>query len=227
VKWPNQLQHIKEAFYNMAGFPGVVGCLDCTHVRIKNPHGDQPLIYCNRKGFYSLNVQVVCDATSRILDIVAKWRGSAHDSRIWANSYLKEQFENNQKKGILLGDSGYPCSHYMLTPLLHPHSPAEESYNRAHKRTRVIIECCFGRWKGMFRALQNGMQVSLETAKACIVAMVVLYNIELDFDDNWEYEEENVDDDSSDEDQDHHPAQAPPSILGNLFRRRFKEEHFA
>jgi hypothetical protein len=169
----------------------------------------------------------VCDATSRILGIVAKWRGSAHDSRIWANSYLKEQFENNQKKGILLGDSGYPCSHYMLTPLLHSHSPAEESYNRAHKRTRVIIECCFGRWKGMFRALQNGMQVSLETSKACIVAMAVLYNIKLDFDDNWEYEEENVDDDSSDEDQDHHPAQAPPSILGNLFRRRFKEEHFA
>jgi hypothetical protein len=43
----------QEAFYNMAGSPGVVGCLDCTHVRIKNP-----LIYCNRKGFYSLNVQV-------------------------------------------------------------------------------------------------------------------------------------------------------------------------
>jgi hypothetical protein len=67
VKWPNQLQHIKEAFYNMAGFPGVVGCLDCTHVRIKNPHGDQPLIYCNRKGFYSLNVQVdvlnICEYT--------------------------------------------------------------------------------------------------------------------------------------------------------------------
>jgi hypothetical protein len=79
----------------------------------------------------------------------------------------------------------------------------------------------------MFRALQSGMQVSWETAKACIVAMAVLYNIKLDFDDNWEYEEENVDDDSSDEDPDHHPAQAPPSILGNLFRRRFIEEHFA
>jgi hypothetical protein len=59
------------------------------------------------------------------------------------------------------------------------------------------------------------------------LAMAVLYNIKLDFDDNWEYEEENVDDDSSDEDQDHHPAQAPPSILGNLFRPRFIEEHFA
>jgi hypothetical protein len=108
--------------------------------------------------------------------------------------------QNNQKKGILLGDRRYPCSHYMLTPLLHPHSQAEESYNRAHKRTRVIIECCFGRWKGIFRALQNGMKVSLETAKPCIVAMA-------------------VDDDSS--------AQAPPSIPENLFRRRFIEEHFA
>jgi hypothetical protein len=64
----------------------------------------------------------------------------------------------------------------------------------------------------MFRALQNGMQVSLETAKACIVAMAVLYNIKLDFDDNWEYEEENADDDSSDEDPDHHPAQASPTL---------------
>jgi hypothetical protein len=96
----------------------------------------------------------------------------------------------------------------MLTPLLHPHSPAEESYNRAHKRTRLIIECCFGRWKGIFRALQNGMKVSLETAKPCIVAMA-------------------IDDDSSDEDSDHHPAQAPPSIPENLFRRRFIEDHFA
>jgi hypothetical protein len=38
-------------------------------------------------------MSVVCDATSRILDIVTKWRGSVHDSRIWANSYLNEQFE--------------------------------------------------------------------------------------------------------------------------------------
>lgn len=40
----------------------------------------------------------------------------------------------------------------------------------------------------MFRALQNNMQVKLSTAKACIVAMAVLYNIKLQFDSDFNYE---------------------------------------
>lgn len=42
----------------------------------------------------------------------------------------------------------------------------------------------------MFRALQNSLQVSLKTAKACIVTMAVLYNIKLDFDNDFQYEDE-------------------------------------
>jgi len=46
------------------------------------------------------------------------------------------------------------------------------------------VERCFGEWKGMFRALRNGMQISLTTAKAAIVAMDILYNIRKNFDNN-------------------------------------------
>jgi len=46
------------------------------------------------------------------------------------------------------------------------------------------VERCFGEWKGMFRALRNGMQISLITAKAAIVAMAVLHNIRKNFDNN-------------------------------------------
>jgi len=70
-----------------------IGCIDCTHVRIKCPNQEQAMLYVNRKGFYSINVQVVCDAQRRILDIIARWRGSVHDSRIWDSSRLKEEFE--------------------------------------------------------------------------------------------------------------------------------------
>ena len=115
--------------YDVTHFPNVVGYVDC-----------------NRKGFYSVNVQVVGnDDDSRITHVVARWKGSIHDSRIWNNCTLKDDFEHGRKTCILLGDSGYACTPYMFTPLLNTHNAAEEAYNRAHKATRVTVECCFGR----------------------------------------------------------------------------------
>jgi hypothetical protein len=93
VSFPPRVEDLMTEFYNIAGFPQVVGCVDCTHVPIKCPSGEQALLYINRKGFYSMNIQVVCDAQRRILDIVAKWRGSAHDARIWDSCSLKDEFE--------------------------------------------------------------------------------------------------------------------------------------
>lgn len=49
----------KEAFYDTAGIPGVVGCVDGTHVRIKSPGEDLKHLYYNRKGYYSINVMLV------------------------------------------------------------------------------------------------------------------------------------------------------------------------
>lgn len=170
---------IKAQFFNVAGFPNCIGCVDCTHIRIKNPDGQQPLLYCNRKGWYSLNVQVICDAKCRIRDIVARWRGSAHDARIWDESLVKEEMETGRIRGIILGDGGYPCRRYLLTPLLNPATPSEEAYNLSHIRTRNTIERLFGQWKSTFRALQNGMQIKLSTAKHAIVAMAILHNIKL------------------------------------------------
>lgn len=93
VHFPDDIKFLQTEFYNIARFPQVIGYIDCTHVRIKCPNQEQAMLYVNRKGFYSINVQVVCDAQRRILDIVARWRGSVHDSRIWDSSRLREEFE--------------------------------------------------------------------------------------------------------------------------------------
>lgn len=42
----------------------------------------------NRKGYFSLNVQAVCDADLRLMNVVARWPGSAHDA-IFKNSVLR------------------------------------------------------------------------------------------------------------------------------------------
>lgn len=49
----------KQSYFNSAGVPGVVGCIDGTHVRIKSPGQQQQHLYYNRKGYYSLNVMAV------------------------------------------------------------------------------------------------------------------------------------------------------------------------
>ena len=42
--------------------------------------------FVNRKNFHSINTQVICDATLRVTDLVARWPGSTHDSFILMNS---------------------------------------------------------------------------------------------------------------------------------------------
>lgn len=49
--------------------------------------------YRNRKGYFSINVQAVCDAELKLLNVVARWPGSAHDATIFNNSVLRGKIE--------------------------------------------------------------------------------------------------------------------------------------
>jgi len=72
-------------------------------------------------------------------------RGSAHDSHIFRTSAIGRQLEGTGlTDGVLLGDSGYACSPYLMTPFFNPVTRKEELFNRAHKITRCIIERSFG-----------------------------------------------------------------------------------
>lgn len=54
------------------------------------------------------------------MDIVVRHPGSTHDSVIFDRSALRVQCEQGQLNGILLGDNGYPCRPYLLTPVINP-----------------------------------------------------------------------------------------------------------
>lgn len=165
-------------FYNIARFPKVIGAMDCTHVKIKSPGGETAELYRNRKGYFSLNVQAICNAKLEFTDIVARWPGSTHDSTIFNNCYRKMQFEQGRYgDALLLADGGYPCRNYLIPPLQEPHTPCEHLYNESQIRTRNVIERMFGVWKRRFPALALGLQVKLENVFPIIVATAVLHNI--------------------------------------------------
>uniref|UniRef100_A0A671Y2E2 Putative nuclease HARBI1 n=1 Tax=Sparus aurata TaxID=8175 RepID=A0A671Y2E2_SPAAU len=66
---------IKRQFYEIAGFPNVVGVIDCTHVRLKAPSMND-YAFINRKNYHSINVQVICDAKLSLLNVVASCVGA-------------------------------------------------------------------------------------------------------------------------------------------------------
>lgn len=58
----DELRTVAQDFYDIAGFPRVAGALDGTHVKIISRGGMLSEVYRCRKGYFSINVQVVCDA---------------------------------------------------------------------------------------------------------------------------------------------------------------------
>ncbi|XP_036143092.1 putative nuclease HARBI1 [Monomorium pharaonis] len=148
IHFPNTEEEIRKEqrqFYNIARFPRVIGCIDCTHIRVQSFGGEDAELFRNRKGYFSINAQVTCNSNLQITDIVARWQGSVHDSTIFNNSRLKANFENGAyDNGFLLGDSAYPSKQYLLTLLITTQIAAERLYNESHIRTRNIIKRLFG-----------------------------------------------------------------------------------
>lgn len=188
---PGNLADVKRKFYDVGNFPGVIGAIDCTHVRVICPNKENAMAFVNRKQFYSINVQAVCDSDAFITNIVARWPGSTHNSRIFENSNIAEKLRDGVLFGILLSDSGYACRAYLLTPILKPKNAGEVRYNTAHRRTRCVIERCFGLLKRRFPCLHLGLRTALPNILVIIVATAVLHNFALihreqDFDEDIE-----------------------------------------
>ena len=95
-----------------------MGLIDGSQIQIIAPTRNED-IFINRHNYHSINVQIVCDFDDRITNISSRWPGSVNDSAILKESELKTYFDtarDSSHKGILLGDSGYGCSNWLLTP---------------------------------------------------------------------------------------------------------------
>ena len=173
IKFPQNEEEIRIAqlgFYNIAKFPRVIGVLDCTHIKIISPGGEHAETFRNRKGYMSINTQVICDANLQITDIVARWPGSAHDERIFSSSRRNAMFQmGHYGDSVLVADSGYMNRNYIMMPLDRVATSEETLYNESQIRTRNPVERLFGIWKRRFPVLALGIRVSLKNCLPIII----------------------------------------------------------
>ncbi|XP_053949397.1 putative nuclease HARBI1 [Anastrepha ludens] len=176
---------IATAFYIKHKIPPVVGCVDGTPVKIIAPSENSHLYY-NRKGYYSLNVMLVCDHELKIRHVDASHPGASHDSLIWnvseLRSHFETQFSNHQRTFWLLSDAGYSLEPWLIAPYRTPNQ-AEIKFNEMHSKCRNIIERTNGVLKNRWRCILGGRELHYAPEKAAQIVNVTccLHNICIHF----------------------------------------------
>ena len=180
------------SFTNKSSFPQVVGAIDGTHIPLKSVPRRERVEYFNRKQDYSIVLQGVADASFRFLDVSTGYPGSIHDARILRMSRLHWKVsQGDWLKGpikqigpvevgpLLVGDSAYPLSLWLMKPFKQTATLIEEQvhYNKALRQARVVVEQAYGILKGRWRNLLKPMEEHISTASTTIMACCVLHNI--------------------------------------------------
>ena len=148
--------------------------------------------YYNRKGYYSVIMQVLVDFRRHFMDVNIGWPGKVHDARVFANSSLynkcmKGTFVPKRPKIIegvevpllILGDPAYPLLPWLMKPYIENSSitSRERNYNYRQSRARMVVENAFGRLKGRWRCLLKRMDTHICNVPNIVASCVVLHNI--------------------------------------------------
>ncbi|XP_067633561.1 putative nuclease HARBI1 [Eurosta solidaginis] len=186
VQWPSlsKARDNIRKFYAMKSISNVIGCIDCSHIKIKAPVSNKEA-YFNRKHFYSLQLQAVVDADKIFIDIFAGEPGSLHDSRVLRRSSLYQRALDDMTSTFpfnsgLLGDSAYANTEWLISPFRDNGflTSAQRQFNYLHSSTRNVVENAFGLLKMRFRRLLHFTEhTDLQSIVRIIICGCILHNI--------------------------------------------------
>ena len=177
---------------SLPGFPNCGGCIDGLLLWIEKPTKADCLkskcnsgkFFCGRKSKYGLNMQAVCDAKRRFLDVSIKNPGSASDFLSFATSPLHGKLRQDGflAEGIcLFGDNAYVNTSYMVTPYLNVSKGVRDDFNYFHSQLRINIENAFGMLVNRWRILKTPMtNISLPKVVSLTLALCRLHNFIID-----------------------------------------------
>ena len=163
-----------------------VGALDGLAIEIQKPTSEfSPKQFSNRKGFYAICCQAVCDAQNRFLLFDCSSPGSTHDSVAFSRTPLFSKLQQGlQNNYWVAADSAYPLVGSLMKPF--PGKARcdlwEDSFNYHLSSLRISIENTFGifiqRWGILWRALRCD---PVEATKI-LVSCASLHNFIIDID---------------------------------------------
>ncbi|XP_071648622.1 putative nuclease HARBI1 [Temnothorax longispinosus] len=184
IKWPtgDRAIRVMQGFKESSGFPNTIGAIDGTHIRIDAPK-ENHVDYINRKGFHSIQLQLVCDHRTLITHCYAGHPGSVHDQRVFRQSEVANYLNDEEKfpaDSHLLGDAAYEIHQHLLTPFRdNGHlTEAQNNYNYRMSVARVTVERCIGLLKGRMRSLLHCLPMSrVDLMAEYVIACCVVHNI--------------------------------------------------
>lgn len=185
-------------------FPNCVASIDGKHIRVKCPDKTGSKHY-NYKGFFSVILQGLVDATYKFLSVDIGAYGRQSDSGVFTESNLYKHLQtgsfpfpkpkvlpgtNITLPHVILGDQGYPLKEYLMRP--YPTGKGNvlrdiEVYNYRHSRARRTVECAFGILVAKWRFLKTELQVQPDNVDRLVRAACLLHNIVINqegFDEN-------------------------------------------
>lgn len=190
IKAPNEEESRQnsELFKKFSALSGVVGAIDGTYINIKAPQ-HYPERYINRKCFFAITLQAICNANLKFIDVFVGYPSSVSDKRIFINS----DFYNNVLLGkyifpndyFIIGDKAYPILDWCLVPYIDRGNLTnqQKKINTTLAKSRQCIERAFALLKGRFRRLKYLDMSRTDLIPSVILACCVLHNICLNTDD--------------------------------------------
>ncbi|XP_075786847.1 uncharacterized protein LOC142829677 [Pelodiscus sinensis] len=136
--------------------PQLWGAIDGTHIPIRAPE-HQASRYVNRKGYFSMILQALCDHRGQFTDINVGWSGKAYDARVYRNSSVCQRLQagtffpdRHIRVGdvdmpvCLVGDAAYPLQLWLMKPYTGHFNPSRQAFNARLTRAHIVVEGAFG-----------------------------------------------------------------------------------
>ena len=186
ICWPDDGEKMNSVgvFNRKCRQNGVIGAIDGCHIRIQRPP-ERGIDYINRKTYYSVLLQGICNDEGRFIDIFTGIPGRVHDCRMLRCSDFFAHWQEKMGEYKLLGDSAYDCQDFpfiIATKRGNNLSNDDIAKRELISKGRVIIENTFGRLKCRFRRLRDVQNVKLLIIVRVIIAACTLHNMCMDLD---------------------------------------------
>ena len=154
-KTKEEVEEHARNFYNRYDFPQCFGAANGTRIKIKGTV-DNPTDYVNKKGNFALNCRGTVGYNYCFIDVLIKWRGSVHDTRMFGNSALNGMFRDGTipkceriivegEPAIpvcILGDPAYPLLPFLMKEFSKGgKNSSERFFGQRLSSARMVIEC--------------------------------------------------------------------------------------